>query len=147
MSRIEETKRAYDKLVDLLDQEIRKRSGSTKDLESFRQMLDVAFYLLGWGQFEYLVRKEVEDLIEGHARSKTVDGHAWRHAKDNIKNITVRRRLDIIFHSDPTMRTSLDKENTVRNDAAHDYKSLPKEAKDVSNWLKKLEDLVDKFST
>jgi hypothetical protein len=51
MSRLTETKRAYDKLIELLNQEIRKRSGSTQDLERFRQTLDVAFYLLGWGQF------------------------------------------------------------------------------------------------
>jgi hypothetical protein len=47
MSRIQETKRAYDKLVELLNQEIRKRSGSTQELERFRQTLDVSFYLLG----------------------------------------------------------------------------------------------------
>jgi hypothetical protein len=33
----------------------------------------------------------------------------------------------------------------VRNDAAHDYKLLPGEAKDISTWLNELEDLVDKF--
>lgn len=47
ISRLTETKRAYDKLIALLNQEIRKRSGSTQDLERFRQTLDVAFYLLG----------------------------------------------------------------------------------------------------
>ncbi len=52
MSRIQETKRAYDKIAQLLNQEIRKRGGSTQELERFRETLDVAFYLLGWGQFE-----------------------------------------------------------------------------------------------
>jgi hypothetical protein len=70
VSRIQETKRAYDKLVDLLNQEIRKRSGSTQELERFRQTLDVAFYLLGWGQFEYLVRKEAEERIDANARAR-----------------------------------------------------------------------------
>jgi hypothetical protein len=67
MSRIQETKRAYDKLVELLNQEIRKRSGSTQELERFCQTLDVSFYLLGWGQFEYLVRKEAQERIEDNA--------------------------------------------------------------------------------
>jgi hypothetical protein len=48
MSRLAETRSAYDKLVELLDAEVRKRSGSTKDLERFQETLDVAFYLLGW---------------------------------------------------------------------------------------------------
>ena len=58
----------YDKIVELLNQEIRKRSGSTRELERSRQTFDVAFYLLGWGQFEYLVRKEAEERIETNAR-------------------------------------------------------------------------------
>jgi hypothetical protein len=65
MSRLAETRSAYDKLVELLDAEVRKRSGSTKDLERFQATLDVAFYLLGWAQFEYLVRQETDDLIDG----------------------------------------------------------------------------------
>jgi hypothetical protein len=144
MSRIQETKRAYDKIVGLLDQEIRKRSGLAQELERFRQTLDVAFYLLGWGQFEYLVRKEAEVRIGDNAKSRTIDGHAWRYLNENVKSLAVRRRLDLIFHEQSAIRNSLEREYTVRNEAAHDYK-LPKEAKDVSGWLEKLEDLVDKF--
>ena len=145
MSRLTETKRAYDKLIELLNQEIRKRSGSTQDLERFRHTLDVAFYLLGWGQFEYLVRKETEERIEEKSRARTVDGVAWQQLLETVKGIPVRRRLDLIFHDDQAVLNSLHKEYTVRNEAAHDYKSLPREAKDVSVWLKELEDLVDKF--
>ncbi len=145
MSRLTETKRAYDKLIELLNQEIRNRSGSTQDLERFRQTLDVAFYLLGWGQFEYLVRKEAEERIEEKSRERTVDGVAWRQLLETVKGIPVRRRLDLIFHGNQAVLSSLHKEYTVRNEAAHDYKSLPSEAKDVSVWLKELEDLVDKF--
>lgn len=54
MSKLEQTRRAYDKISDLLNQEIRSRRGSTKDLENYRRLLDTAFYLLGWGQFEFL---------------------------------------------------------------------------------------------
>jgi hypothetical protein len=145
MSRIQETKRAYDKLVELLNQEIRKRSGSTQELERFRQTLDVAFYLLGWGQFEYLVGKGAEDCIEDNARAHTLDGHAWRYLKKNLKNVPVRQKLDLIFHESPAVRGSLDREYKVRNEAAHHYKLLPKEAKDISVWLKELEELVDRF--
>jgi hypothetical protein len=62
-----------------------------------------------------------------------------------VKNFSVRRRLDLIFHESPAARGSLDKEYTVRNEAAHDYKLLPREAKDISVWLGELEELVDKF--
>lgn len=146
MSRVQETKRAYDKLVELLDQEIRKRTGSTKDLERFRESLDVAFYLLGWAQFEYLVRKEAEAVIDNNARSNTIAGHAWRYLKTNIKDVSVRQRLDLIFHNSP-IREQLDKDYTVRNEAVHNYKLLPKNAKDVSGWLDDLEQAVQKFET
>jgi hypothetical protein len=46
MSRLSETQAAYDQLAQLLDQEIRKRSGQTKDLDQCRRILDVAFYLI-----------------------------------------------------------------------------------------------------
>jgi hypothetical protein len=65
--------------------------------------------------------------------------------KENVKNITVRRRLDLIFHGNTAVRTSLEKEYTLRNEAAHNYKLLPREAKDVSLWLKQLEEIVEKF--
>jgi hypothetical protein len=145
VSRIQETKRAYDKLVELLDQEIRRRSGSTKDLERFRETLNVAFYLLGWSQFEYLVCKEAEERVEDNARSHTVDGLAWRYMKENVKGIPVRRRLDLIFHGNHKVIALLNREYTVRNEAAHDYKRLPPEAKDLSLWLDGLEHLVSKF--
>ena len=145
MSRITDTQRAYDRLVQLLDQEIRKRSGSTKDLEQFRETLDVAFYLLGWSQFEYLVRQEAGDLIDERARAQSVEGHAWRFLQDNLKALPVRRRLDLIFHTNPKARGQLDKDYEFRNEAAQNYRSLPKEAKDISAWLQGLEELVDNF--
>jgi hypothetical protein len=145
MSRLVETQQAYDRLVQLLDQEIRKRSGSTKDLERFREALNAAFYLLGWSQFEYLVRQETEDLIDEQAGARTIERYAWQYLKENLKNFTVRRRFDLIFHTNPAARAGLDKNYTVRNDVAHNYKLLPKEAKNISAWLQSLEDLVAKF--
>ena len=64
MSRLTETKHAYDMLGKLLDAEVLKRRGSAKELEKFRVSLDVAFYLLGWAQFEYLVRQEATEMID-----------------------------------------------------------------------------------
>jgi hypothetical protein len=46
---------------------------------------------------------------------------------------------------DTTVRAELDRNYDIRNDAAHDYKLLPKEAKDISAWLGGLEELVEKF--
>jgi len=92
-----------------------------------------------------LVRKEAEERIEEKSRARTVDGVAWRQLLETVKAIPVRRRLDLIFHGNQVVLNSLHKEYTVRNEAAHDYKSLPREAKDVSVWLKELEDLIDKF--
>ncbi|MFM0610191.1 hypothetical protein PQR05_37430 [Paraburkholderia sediminicola] len=142
MSRLNETKQAYDKVLQLLDQEIRNRRGSTKDLEKFRETLEVAFYLLGWSQFEYLVREEVKVVVEGRARAHTADGQAWRYLLDNVKDVSVRRRLDVLFHAKPKIRATLDKDYSVRNEAAHNYKKLPPEAKDISLWLDTLETLI-----
>lgn len=143
MSKLEQTRRAYDKISDLLNQEIRSRRGSTKDLENYRRLLDTAFYLLGWGQFEFLIRRASRDAVEEHARTNTVHGHAWRQIQANIKALTVRQQLDIIFHTDPRTRSELDKDYTVRNEAAHDNQ-LPREAKDLSAWLDKLEEAINK---
>lgn len=145
MNRLAETQSAYDKLIQLLDQEIRKRSGPAKDLQCFRETLDSAFYLLGWAQFEYLVRQEVGDLVDDKAQAQTVERYAWQYLKDNLRGLTVRRRLDLIFHAQPAVRSQLNKDYDLRNDAAHNYKSIPREAKDISAWLEDLEELVNKF--
>lgn len=146
MSRLNETKRAYDKLVDLLDQEILTRRGNSKDLERFRATLDVSFYLLAWSQFEHLVKREAQDLIEQRAAVGNVDARAWKYMLNNVKNVSLRKQLELIFHADHKALTSLNKDYDVRNEAAHDYKLLPKEARDVSNWIRGLEDQVDKFN-
>lgn len=145
MSRLLETAKAYKTLTDLLDQEIRNRRGSATDLQRQREALDVAFYLLGWAQFEHLVKKEAEDVIEGHSRSRQVDGHAWRFLRKEAKRASVRQKLDLIFHAKPVVRNGLDKDYSVRNEAAHNYSMLPPEAKDVSAFLRKLQTLVDDF--
>jgi hypothetical protein len=146
MSNLTDTKRAYDRLGKLLDAEVLKRKGSAKELEKLRVSLDIAFYLLGWAQFEYLVRQEANEMIKEKARGKTIDGKAWQFLEENIKTIPVRRRLDMIFHGDQATRDQLHKDYTVRSEAAHDYK-MPKEARDVSDWLQVLETLVGKFDT
>lgn len=61
--------------------------------------------------------------------------------------MTVRKRLDIIFHSDRSIRKDLDGDYSVRNDAAHNYKLLPREAKDVAQWISGLEEIVGKFKS
>lgn len=145
MSRLTETKRAYDKLRRLLDNELRSRRGAADEIARFQETMDVAFYLLGWAQFESLVRRESKDIVEENARTKTIDQYAWRYLAGGIKEYPVRKRLDLIFHTEPSIRAQLDKEYTVRNEAAHDYKQLPANSRDVSAWLQKLEELVDKF--
>jgi hypothetical protein len=100
---------------------------------------------LGWAQFEYLVRQEAGDLIDEKATVKTVESHAWQYLKQNVKNLKVRLRLDLVFHANHAVLAKLAKDYEVRNEAAHDYKYLPKEARDISDWLRGLEDLVAKF--
>lgn len=143
MSKLTETKRAYDLFAKLIDQEIRQRRGSPNDLERFRQSLDTSFYLLAWAQFEYLVREETNEIVSNQARTHTLDKHAWNYLKDNLKSMTVRQRLDIIFHGNHKTLETLKKRYDVRNDAAHDYKNLPSEARDVSEWIRELEELID----
>lgn len=145
MSRVGETKRAYEQLARLLDEEIRKGSSNSANLNNIRETLDVAFYLLGWGQFEYLVRQESKEIVEQNARAKTIDRFAWQHLKDAIKEYPVRKRLDLIFDANQRVRAELDKDYTVRNEAAHNYKLLPNEVKNISAWLGKLENLIEKF--
>jgi hypothetical protein len=145
MSRLQETKRAYDRLSRLLDEELRKRAADANDIARSRATLDVAFYLLGWAQFEYLVRAESKEIVEERAKTKSLDQYAWQHLKEGLKEYPVRKRLDLIFHANPDVRSKLDKDYTVRNESAHNYKLLPPEAKEISVWLQKLQELVDKF--
>jgi hypothetical protein len=145
MSKLIETKRAYDKIASLLDQELLKRGSNANELRRFRDALDVAFYLLGWAQFEYLVRQEADDRIDINARAKTVDGLAWQHMLQNSRSVPIRRRLHIIFHADAKKRSTLDEDYELRNEAAHNYKMLPRKARDISQWLKQLEELVEGF--
>jgi len=145
MSRLTDTKRAYDKIAGLVDQQLLKRGSDANELRRFRETLDVAFYLLGWAQFEYLVRNEAEDRIDANSRAKTVDGIAWKYLLNNSKAIPIRRRLDLIFQGNQQLRASLDDDYELRNEAAHNYKMLPKEARQISEWLEKLEQLIQRF--
>ena len=147
MSRLQETKRAYDRLTRLLDQEQRQRTSEAKDIEKFREVLAVAFYLLGWAQFEYLVREEAKEIVENRVRTKSLDRYAWQHLKEGLKEYSVRKRMDLIFDGNQEVRGKLDKDYNVRNEVAHNHKTLLEEAKDVAIWLQKLEDLVNKFES
>lgn len=96
-------------------------------------------------QFEYAVRQEAQDLIDDKTRVQTVERHAWRYVRENLKSIPIRRRLDLIFHGKPSTRAQLNKDYDLRNDAAHGNKFIPKEAKDISAWLSGLNELIDEF--
>jgi hypothetical protein len=112
-----------------------------------------------WGRIDVITRERTQILVilrndgkfewrlasPGMARAHTIEGHAWRYLKENLKSLPVRRRLDLIFHTISALRAQLDKDYTVRSEAAHNYKLLPKEAKNVSAWLQNLEDLVSRF--
>ncbi|WP_422098867.1 hypothetical protein [Variovorax sp.] len=145
MSRLTDTKRAYEQIATLLDQEILKKKGNTKDLERFRESLDVAFYLLAFSQFEHLVKREAKEVIEQHAAVRNMDSRAWQYMLGNLKAVPLRKQLDVIFHGDDKLLLSLHKDYDVRNDAAHDYKLLPKEARIISDWVQSLEDLISRF--
>ena len=145
VSNLTEIRQAYERLMDLLDQEILNRKGEATELRRFRKWLDTAFYLLGWANFENLTRKEAEKIISINASSKSPEGHAWVFLKEGIKNFSVRKRLELIFHGNHKKISSLNKDYDVRNDAAHDYKRLPPEVSDLANVLQDWEDLVETF--
>jgi hypothetical protein len=145
MSKLTDTKRAYDAIAKLVDAQILKKDSAMKDLQRFREALDVAFYLLGWSQFEYLAREEARGRIEEMARSKGVNGRAWSFVLQNLKSFTLRKKLEVIFDSDAKTLLALNDDYDQRIDAAHNYARLPKEARDISAWLAGLEDLADNF--
>lgn len=145
MSKLTETKRAYDRARALLDKQLFERKGDAQEIRDAVEALDVAFYLLGWAQFEHLTRKEAEKRVEVEAAAKTIHGAAWRYIKENIKSFSLRRKLELIFYTDQTTLSSLNKDYDLRNEAAHNYKKLPSEARDISDWLGELERLVDRY--
>jgi hypothetical protein len=145
MSKLTETKAAFDRIAATLDQEIRKSGSKAKELQRYRDIMRSAFYLLGWAQFEHLTREKAKDIAEEHARGKTIDGHAWSYLQKNLRALSLRSKLDIVFHADAKMRTQLSDDYDLRNDAAHNYKLIPSEAQDISAWLHELESLVGRF--
>lgn len=147
MSKLNETKLAYDRVKTLLDQELLNKKSNAQQIKDCQSAVNVAFYLLGWAQFEYLLRKEAEERIEADARAKTVHGISWRYVLDNIKAFSLRKKLEVIFFTDRTTLDSINKDYDLRNEAAHNYKKLPAEVRDISAWLDHLESLVDKFQS
>lgn len=145
MSKLTDTKLAYDRVRALLDQQLLARGSDAQQIRDCQSAVNVAFYLLGWAQFEYLARKEAEDRIEAQARAKTVHGGAWRFVLENVRNFSLRRKLEVIFFGDRATFNQLRKDYDIRNEAAHNYKKLPAEVSDVSAWLGHLESLVEKF--
>ncbi|MET0529368.1 MAG: hypothetical protein ABW003_13720 [Microvirga sp.] len=145
MSKLTDTKRAYERVRDLLEQQLLTRRSDAQEVRDALAAVEVAFYLLGWSQFEFLARKEAEQRIKGYAASKTADGIAWRYVNDNIKAFSLRRKLDVIFSANQTTLGALNKDYDLRNEAAHNYQKLPSEARDVAAWLEHLEDLVSRF--
>lgn len=144
MSRLKETKRAFEKVTMLLDQEIRKKASNSKDLESYRAIVEIAFYILAFGQFEYLVKREANGIIDVNAALKTLDGRAWKILQQK-GDVPLRKLLDLIYHADPKVLKSLNDSYTIRNDSVHSNQVLPKEAKDVKLFIQELEELVDNF--
>jgi hypothetical protein len=145
VSKLIETKAAFDRVKALLDKELLNKKGDAQQIRDCQSAVNVAFYLLGWAQFEYLTRKEAEDRIEADARAKTVHGISWRYVLDTIKAFSLRRKLEVIFFTDPATLKKLGEDYEIRNEAAHDYKKLPSKVSDVSAWLDHLESLVDRF--
>jgi len=144
MSRLIETKRAFDKVTTLLDQEIRKKASNSKDLEKYRAIVEIAFYVLAFGQFEYLVKREANGIIDQNAALKTLDGRAWEILQQK-GDVPLRKLLELIFHTDQKLLKSLNDSYSIRNDCVHGNQLLPKEAKDVGYFIQGLEELVENF--
>jgi len=125
VSKLTETKRAYDRVKALLDQQLLERKGSAQQIRDCQEAVNVAFYLLGWAQFEFLARKEAEERIKSDARAKTVHGIGWRYVLDNIRTFSLRRKLEVIFFTDEATLGELNRDYDMRNEAAHNYKKLP----------------------
>ena len=145
MCRLAATKLAYDHVKGLLDQEILKKKYSAQQVKDWQKSVDLAFYVLGWAQFEHLSRKEAEQRIDVEERAKTVHGAAWRFVSKNIKNFSLRSMLDVIFHAKPKILSKLHRNYDIRNEVVHENGTLPADAQDVSAWLAHLEELVKDF--
>ena len=145
MSNLTEIRKAHERLKQLLDQEILDHKGEAAELRRFGLWLDTAFYLLAWANFENLTRKKAEAFISEGARSKGREAYAWAYLREGLKGFSVRKRLELVFHGRPKLLGSLNQQYDVRNDAAHDYRKLPAEVKDLPALIQTWEDLVDKF--
>jgi hypothetical protein len=101
---------------------------------------------MAWGQFEYLIKNEVKDRVADNARAKGLLGFSWRLLNQNIKQMTIRQMLELIFIADQHTREKLEKNYGIRNASTHDYRMLPSPRVRVSEWIAELEEYVEKFS-
>ncbi len=69
--------------------------------------------------------------------------HAWFFLLERIKDYPVRKQLDLVFHGRDDVIKTLNRQYTVRNEAAHDHRKLPPEAKDLPGLIGEWEKLVD----
>lgn len=145
MSNLVEIRRAYECLRDLLDQEIRKRRGDAKALERYRHWLDTAFYLVAWANFEHETKKQAETVIAEEARRHGRARHAWSFVHQRLRDFSLARQIELVFHNRAEVTRDLEKHYLIRNAAAHGNKRLPAEARDLPGTIAKWEQLVDRF--
>lgn len=143
MSKLTETRAAYAYLSKYLDQEVRKGASNVNTLRRHQDALNRAFYLIGWGQFEFLVNERFKQEAEQKAAVRNVDGLAWKYLRDNPRGIAMRQRLDVVLHAKPAVRDKLKGDYDVRNEVAHNNKPLPADAQDLDAWLRDLEEIVN----
>ncbi len=65
--------------------------------------------------------------------------------RNRFKEYSVRKQLDLVFHGRDDVIRTLNKQYTVRNEPAHDYRKLPPETKDLPGLIGEWEKLVDRF--
>ena len=145
VSNLTEIRHAHEYLRELLNQELRKRDSKAATLERYVRWLDTAFYLLAWGNFEHLTKKQAEAVIAEEERKHGRAKYAWSFVQKRMRDFSVARQIELVFHGRGEIIENLKQHYLVRNDSAHGYKRLPAEMRHLPDQISEWEKLVDRF--
>ncbi len=145
MSNLTDIKQAHGYLRELLNQEIRKRGSNAATLQRYLGWLDTAFYLLAWGNFEHLTKRQAEAVIAEEEGKRGRARLAWSVFRERLRNIPLATQIELVFHGRDKVIEDLKAQYLVRNASAHAYKKLPAEMRRLPDIIDEWEAFVDLF--
>ena len=116
-------------------------------MQRYLGWLDTAFYLLAWGNFEHLTKKQAEVVIAEEEGTRGRARLAWSFVRKRTKDLSLSAQIELVFHGRGKIIEDLKAQYLVRNESAHAYKKLPAEMRRLPDMIDEWEGYVDRFQS